>query len=86
MSRKHLDRSVNEFAGRHNLRELDTIQQMCTLAAAMPGKQLRYKSLVKGNGLSSGARETAACVAALAPAPRCPGTTSLAGAASTRTA
>ena len=60
MSCKHLDRYVNEFAGRHNIRDLDTIQQMCALAATMPGKQLRYKSLIQANGLSSGAREIAA--------------------------
>ncbi len=60
MSCKHLDRYVNEFAGRHNFRDLDTIQQMCALAATMHGKQRRCKSLVKGNGLSSGAREITA--------------------------
>ena len=60
LSCKHLGRYVNEFAGRHNIRDLDTIKQMCALAAAMHGKQLRYKRLLKGNGLSSGAREIAA--------------------------
>ena len=60
MSFKHLERYVNEFAGRHNIRDLDTIKQMCAMAATMHGKQLRYKSLIQGNGLSSGAREIAA--------------------------
>ncbi len=32
MSPKHLERYVQEFAGRHNLRELDTEDQMKALA------------------------------------------------------
>ena len=59
MSFKHLERYVNEFAGRHNIRDLDTIQQMSAMAATLDGKQLRYRGLIKGNGLASGARETA---------------------------
>ncbi len=50
LSCKRLDRYVNEFAGRHNLRDLDPIQQLCALAATMHGKQLHYKSLIQGNG------------------------------------
>ena len=37
-SRKHLQRYVNEFAGRHNLRTLDTIEQMQAVVAKMVGK------------------------------------------------
>ena len=56
LSPKHLDRYVQEFAGRHNLRELDTIQQMRSMREGMEGKRLRYQQLIKDNGLSSGAR------------------------------
>ena len=47
MSVKHLHRYVVEFAGRHNVRSLDTIQQMAALAAGMVGKRLRYKDLIR---------------------------------------
>ena len=46
MSEKHLDRYVQEFAGRFNLRELNTPDQMSTIAKGMVGKRLRYKDLV----------------------------------------
>ena len=56
LSPKHLDRYVQEFAGRHNLREHDTIDQLAALSGGMDGKQLRYRTLIASNGLSSGAR------------------------------
>ncbi len=46
MSKRHLERYVTEFAGRHNIRELDTIDQMAFLAKGMVGKRLPYKELV----------------------------------------
>ncbi len=46
ISPKHLDRYVHEFAGRHNIRGLDTLKQMVWLAHHMVGKRLRYKDLV----------------------------------------
>ena len=33
MSEKHLQRYVNEFSGRHNIRSLDTVDQMASVAA-----------------------------------------------------
>ncbi len=46
MSAKHLQRYVNEFSGRHNIRSLDTIDQMISVAKGMDGKRLRYNDLV----------------------------------------
>jgi len=46
MSEKHLARYVNEFAGRHNIRSKDTIDQMQWIARNMDGKTLTYKDLV----------------------------------------
>ena len=56
MSEKHLDRYVREFAGRHNVREHDTIAQMAGITAGMVGKRVRYRELIADNGLESGAR------------------------------
>ena len=46
MSPKHLQRYVDEFSGRHNMRPLDTIDQMRAMARGMVGKRLRYRDLV----------------------------------------
>ena len=56
MSPKHLNRYVQEFAGKHNCREEGTAAQMAAVAAGLIGKRLMYKQLVADNGLSSGAR------------------------------
>lgn len=56
MSPKHLDRYVREFAGRQNVREMDTLAQMGVLARGMDGKVLHYRDLTADNGLPSGAR------------------------------
>ena len=45
MSEKHLQRYVDEFAGRHNMREMDTIDQMRHVVAGMIGKRLMYRDL-----------------------------------------
>ena len=42
---KHLDRYVGEFAGRHNDREADTMDQMRAIAGALNGKRLPYRVL-----------------------------------------
>ena len=43
---KHLHRYINEFAGRHNVRDLDTIEQLTAIAAGMTGKVLPYQDLI----------------------------------------
>ncbi len=55
-SPKHLQRYVNEFAGKHNVRNEDTLAQMVVVAAGLVGKRLMYRDLIASNGLSSGAR------------------------------
>ncbi len=49
MSVKHLHRYVNEFSGRSNIRDLDTLEQMGRVVDAMAGKLLPYRTLVAGN-------------------------------------
>ena len=56
LSPKHLDRYVREFAGKHNLREEDTIDIMQHVAAGLIGRRLMYRQLIADNGLDSGAR------------------------------
>ena len=46
-SQKHLDRYVKEYAGRRNLRELDTIAQMAQLATRFSRVQLSWANLVE---------------------------------------
>ena len=46
LSAKHLQRYVNEFAGRHNIRELDTLEQMEHVVAGLVGRWLMYRDLV----------------------------------------
>ncbi len=46
MSEKHLNRYIQEFAGRFNIREMDTDMQMSVLAKNMEGKRLKYRILV----------------------------------------
>ena len=56
LSPKRMDRYVQEFAGRHNARDADTIDQMAGIVEGMTGKRLRYSELIADNGLDSGAR------------------------------
>lgn len=46
MSPKHLHRYVNEFAGRHNIRDKDTLEQMSIVSQGMVGKRLPYEELI----------------------------------------
>ena len=47
LSRKHLHRYINEFAGRHNIRPRDTIDMMGRIAGCMAGHRLMYKTLIR---------------------------------------
>ena len=47
MSPVHLDRYVSEFSGRHNQRELDTVDQMGAMVRGMELKRLRYADLTR---------------------------------------
>ena len=46
ISPKHLQRYVNEFAGRDGIRERDTIDQMQSVIAGMVGRRLMYRELI----------------------------------------
>ena len=56
ISPKHLNRYVQQFAGKHNVRDSDTIAQMTAVATALVGRRLMRRDLVAPNGLPSGAR------------------------------
>ena len=56
ISPKHLNRYVQEFAGKHNIRESDTLVQMRYTVARLVGRNLLYRDLVACNGLPSGGR------------------------------
>lgn len=49
LSVKHLYRYVNEFAGRHNMRPLDTADQMSAMVRGAVGKRLRYTTLTESS-------------------------------------
>ena len=57
LSPKHLDRYVDEFAGRHNQRSDDTIAQMQMVARGLVGGSMRYRDLIADNGRSATAQE-----------------------------
>ena len=46
ISAKHLQRYVDEFSGRHGIRERNTIDQMEAVVARMSGRRLSYRDLV----------------------------------------
>ena len=56
MSPKQLQRYVREFSGRHNIRPLDTLDQMAIVAKGLVGKRLDYDGIIEPTGLASGAR------------------------------
>ena len=51
-----LDRYRNEFEGRHNTRDLDTVDQIETRFSRIVGKRLTYAKPIEDNGKESGAR------------------------------
>ena len=46
MSPKHLHRYASEFEGRHNMRPMDTIDQIHSTIHSMNGKELKIKDLM----------------------------------------
>ena len=56
LSPKHLNRYVQEFAGKHNIRESGTLDQMRDTVARLVGHRLLLRDLVADTGLSSLAR------------------------------
>ena len=54
--KKHLQRYVDEFEGRHNARNRDTLDMMQGVVSGMVGKQPRFADLTADNGLAFGAR------------------------------
>ena len=56
MSPKHLHRYVSEFAGKHNIRESNTLVQMRDTVVRLVGRNLFYRDLIADNGLSSAGR------------------------------
>ena len=58
ISPEHLQRYVDEFAGRHNARDYDTEEQMARVVAGLVERRLMYRDLVADNGVDSGAKPT----------------------------
>ena len=52
ISPKHLNRYVQEFAGKHNMRNSGTLAQMRSTVARLIGRNLLYRDLIADNGLS----------------------------------
>ena len=46
ISEKHINRYVGEFAGRHNDRSSDTLDQMRAIVRGLVGKRLQYRDLI----------------------------------------
>ena len=46
ISEKHVDRSVKRFAGCNNLRDLNTIGQMCAIVWPMTSERIKYAELI----------------------------------------
>ena len=64
VSAEHLHRYVNEFAGRLNTRDMDTVGMMGTMTENMSGKRLTYASLIATGTFAMRAAEELAAEAA----------------------
>ena len=53
VSKKRLSSYINEFAGRHNVRNADTTDMMAAQARNMADKRLTYDDLIGGPPRSS---------------------------------
>ena len=53
LSPKHLQAYVDMFAGRQNVRQMDTLAQMQHVVAGLIGRRLTYRNLVADNGRSA---------------------------------
>ena len=67
LSPKHLNRYVQEFACKHNMRDSGTLAQMRDTAALLIGRNLLYRDLIADNGLPSGRSNALANVSGVAP-------------------
>jgi len=56
ISPKHLNRYVQEFAGKHNMRSSANLAQMRTTVARLIGRNLLYRDVTANIGLSQEAR------------------------------
>ena len=52
LSAKHFDRYVAEFAGRHNVRDMDTEPLMGAIVRGWEGRLVRYRDLLDGPSAS----------------------------------
>ena len=56
MSAKHLNRYIQQFAGKHNIRNANTTAQMAALVTGLVGRRLLLRQLTAENGLPNGVR------------------------------
>ena len=59
LSPKHLNRYVQEFAAKNDIRDSGTLAQMRDTVGRLVGRNLLYRNLIADNGLPSGARPSA---------------------------
>ena len=59
MSPEHTQRYLDEFTGRLNTRDLDTLDHMAVIARGLVGKRLPRNLLISDNGLANYARKSA---------------------------
>lgn len=51
MSVKHLQKYIDEFSNRHNIRPMHTLDQVNATIAGLAGKRLKYKELINEGGV-----------------------------------